>query len=36
MKKYIKAIEQELETDIAVISIGPNRNDTILLDNDLF
>ncbi|MFX0011529.1 MAG: adenylosuccinate synthase [Candidatus Hermodarchaeota archaeon] len=36
MKKYLQAIKYELKTDIAMISLGPNRADTILLDNDLF
>ena len=34
MKIYIQAIQQELNTDIAMISIGPNRNDTIVLSED--
>ena len=36
MKKYLQAIKEELKIDIAMISLGPNRNDTILLDNELF
>jgi len=36
MKTYIEAIENELNTKIAMISIGPNRNDTIELSNDIF
>ncbi|TKJ25090.1 MAG: adenylosuccinate synthase [Promethearchaeota archaeon Loki_b31] len=36
MKIYLQAIKEELKTDIAIISIGPNRNDTIVLDEDLF
>jgi len=36
MKTYIQAIKEELQTEIAMISIGPKRNDTIVLDNELF
>ena len=36
MKKYIQAIKEELQIDIAMISIGPNRNDTIELNKNLF
>lgn len=36
MKIYIQAIQEELRTDIAMISIGPNRNDTIVLENEIF
>jgi len=36
MKHYIEFIEEELQTQIAMISIGPNRNDTIVLDDNLF
>lgn len=35
MKVYIKAIEEELNTQIAMVSIGPDRNDTIVLQ-DIF
>ena len=35
MKIYIEAIEKELNTKIAIVSIGPKRNDTIVL-NDVF
>jgi adenylosuccinate synthase len=36
MKTYIQAIKGELKTRIAILSIGPNRNDTIVLDDSLF
>ena len=36
MKAYIKAIEKELETEIAIVSIGPDREDTIILDENIF
>jgi len=36
MKIYLQAIKEELKTDIAIVSIGPNRNDTIVLDENLF
>lgn len=36
MKIYIQVIKEELQVEIAMISIGPNRNDTIVLDDDLF
>jgi len=36
MKIYVQAIKDELQTDIAMLSIGPNRNDTIVLDENLF
>jgi adenylosuccinate synthase len=36
MKKYLQVIKEELKIDIAMISLGPNRDDTILLDNELF
>ncbi|MHA2431516.1 MAG: adenylosuccinate synthase, partial [Promethearchaeota archaeon] len=36
MKIYIQAIQEELRTDIAMISIGPNRNDTIVLEKEIF
>ena len=35
MKTYIKAIEEELNTKIAMVSIGPKRTDTIVL-HDVF
>jgi len=36
MKIYLEAIKDELNIDIAMISIGPKRNDTIVLDEKLF
>ena len=36
MKVYINAIQEELKTELAMISIGPNRNDTIELTNGVF
>ena len=36
MKIYLQAIKEELQIDIAMVSIGPNRNDTIVLDENLF
>jgi adenylosuccinate synthase len=36
MKVYLQAIKQELNIDIAMVSIGPKRNDTIVLDENLF
>ncbi|MFX1287678.1 MAG: adenylosuccinate synthase [Promethearchaeota archaeon] len=36
MKNYLRAIKEELKIDIAMISIGPNRDDTIVLDKELF
>ena len=36
MKVYIQAIKDELETDIAMISIGPDRTETIVLDENIF
>ena len=36
MKKYIQAVREELQIDIAMISIGPKRNDTIILENCTF
>jgi len=36
MKAYLQAIKHELNIDIAMISIGPKRNDTIVLDENLF
>ncbi|MBN1803604.1 MAG: adenylosuccinate synthase [Candidatus Lokiarchaeota archaeon] len=35
MKSYIQAIKEELNVEIAMISIGPNRSDTIVLKDDL-
>lgn len=36
MKIYIEAIQEELKTDVAMISIGSDRNDTIVLNNTFF
>ena len=36
MKTYIQAIKDELQIDLAMISIGPNRNDTIEINKNLF
>ena len=36
MKKYIQAIKEELQTDISMISIGPKREETIVIDKELF
>ena len=36
MKIYVQAIKDELQTEIAMLSIGPNRNDTIVLDDNIF
>jgi adenylosuccinate synthase len=36
MKIYIDAIEKELETQIALVSIGPDREDTITLNESVF
>ncbi|MFX1275628.1 MAG: adenylosuccinate synthase [Promethearchaeota archaeon] len=36
MKLYVNAIHEELKTKIAMISIGPNRTDTIELTNSIF
>ena len=36
MKTYIKAIEKELNTEIAIVSIGPDREDTIILNENVF
>ena len=36
MKKYIQAINEELKIDIALISIGPERGDTIALEENIF
>lgn len=35
MKTYIQFIKDELQTEIAMISIGPDRNDTIALEENL-
>ncbi|MFW9877123.1 MAG: adenylosuccinate synthetase, partial [Candidatus Thorarchaeota archaeon] len=36
MKVYIQALKEELETEIAMISIGPDRTETIVLDENIF
>ena len=36
MKKYVDFIQEELQIEGAMISIGPNRNDTIELIKDIF
>jgi len=36
MKTYIQAIKEELKVNLGMISIGPNRKDTIVLDENLF
>ena len=36
MKLYIQAIKDELQTEIAMISIGPDRTETIVLDENFF
>lgn len=36
MKVYIQSIKEELNTEIAFLSIGPDRRDTIILDDKLF
>jgi adenylosuccinate synthase len=36
MKTYLDAIQEKLQTEIAIISIGADRNDTIFLDPSIF
>jgi len=36
MKTYVEFIQEYLQTKIAMISIGPNRSDTIELINNIF
>jgi len=36
MKVYLKRISEEINAEIAIISIGPNRKDTIVMDKNLF
>ena len=36
MKIYIQAIKEETKTDIAMISIGPDRSETIVLEDIIF
>ncbi|MFX0008310.1 MAG: adenylosuccinate synthetase [Candidatus Hermodarchaeota archaeon] len=33
MKTYIQAIKNILETEVALVSIGPDRKETIVLEN---
>jgi adenylosuccinate synthase len=35
-KKYLKRIEEIVETPIDIISTGADRKDTILINNNLF
>ena len=34
MKKYINAIKKYLDTEVCILSIGPDREDTIILNQD--
>jgi len=36
IKIYVQGIKEELETDIAILSIGPDRTETIVLDDNIF
>ncbi len=36
IKIYVQAIKEELQTDIAILSIGPDRIETIVLDDNIF
>jgi adenylosuccinate synthase len=36
MKTYIQFIKDQLETEVAIISIGPQREQTIFMDENLF
>jgi adenylosuccinate synthase len=36
IKVYVQAIKEELQTDIGFLSIGPDRTETIVIDNDIF
>jgi len=36
MKTYVQAIKEELKTDFAFLSIGPDRTETIVLDDNIF
>ncbi|MFX1496144.1 MAG: adenylosuccinate synthase [Promethearchaeota archaeon] len=36
MKAYLQSIKEELQTNISMISIGPERKDTIVLDSEVF
>ena len=36
MKDYINTIKNYLDTEISIISIGPDREDTIVLNQNAF
>jgi adenylosuccinate synthase len=36
MKIYVQAIKEKLQTDIAFLSVGPDRTETIVLDENFF
>jgi adenylosuccinate synthase len=36
MKVYLEKIKTEINTEISMVSIGPKRNDTIVLNEDFF
>ncbi|MHA2391769.1 MAG: adenylosuccinate synthase [Promethearchaeota archaeon] len=36
MKVYLQAISEELQIELAMISIGPDRTETIVMDKDFF
>ncbi len=36
MKVYIQTIKEILKTEIAMVSIGPDRKETIVLENVSF
>lgn len=36
IKIYVQAIKEELKTNFAFLSIGPDRTETIVLDNNIF
>jgi adenylosuccinate synthase len=36
MKKYIQFIKDQLNTEVSIISIGPQREQTIIMDDNLF
>ena len=36
MKIYVSFLSEELKTEVAMISVGSDRNDTIILDDDIF
>jgi adenylosuccinate synthase len=35
LNNYIEYLEKELETPITIVSVGPNRNQTIMRDQIL-